>query len=66
MPHGDADNKEKEYQLAPRLLLSLHDQDGKDYVQGGAQDKTNEGYNFVKWHNGVVSRVSICGFKCVT
>ena len=56
MPHSHADNKEEEYEFTPRFMFSLHNQDRKDDVQGRTQDKTYEGYNFIKWH--IVSRVS--------
>ena len=56
VPHGHADNEEEECEFAPRLVLSLHNQNRKDYVQCRAQEKTYERYNFVKRH--IVSRVS--------
>jgi len=56
VPHGNADNEEEEYEFTPRFLFSLHNQDRKDYVQCRTQDKTYEGYNFVKRH--MVSRIS--------
>src|SRR4030067_1790997 len=56
VPHGNADNEEEEYEFTPRFMFSLHNQDRKDYVQGSTQDKTYEGYNFIKRH--MVSRVS--------
>ena len=55
MPHGNADNEEEENEFTPRFMFSLHNQDRKDYVQDCAQNKTYEGYNFVKRH--MVSRV---------
>ncbi len=57
VPHSHTDNQEEEYEFTPRLLFSLYDQDRENYVQDGAQDKTNEGYNFVEWHSIVCSSV---------
>ena len=62
VPHGNADDEEEEYEFTPRFLFSLHNQDRKDYVQCRTQDKTYEGYNFVKRH--MVSRVSFIVLLC--
>ncbi len=63
VPHGNADDEEEEYEFTPRFLRPLHDQNRKDDVQYSAQDKTDEGYNFVKRHNyNLDLRFWICNF----